>query len=116
MSCPSADAAGSHDRRILRVYMRSFIEMLGDTLMYWKRLNVAETGTEWRMPFAQSFTRLFLKNSFCLAVKLFWNEPVYDILIFSYQRSAPTARLRLNGAICDSDRVKFGNDTERVES
>ena len=88
--------------------MRSFIEMLGDTLMYWKRLNVAETGTEWRMPFAQS--------SFCLAVKLFWNEPVYDILIFSYQRSAPTARLRLNGAICDSDRVKFGNDTERVES
>jgi uncharacterized protein (DUF3820 family) len=33
--------------------MRSFIEMLGDTLMYWKRLNVAETGTEWRMPFGK---------------------------------------------------------------
>ena len=37
-------------------------------------------------------------------------------MIFSYQRSAPTARLRLNGATCESDSVMLGNDTANVES
>ena len=46
----------------------------------------------------------------------FWKIPEYDILIFSYQRSAPTARLRLNGDNCDIVTVRFGNDTVSVES
>ena len=70
----------------------------------------------WRIPLRQSFIRLFLKNTFCLAVSELLNTPEYDILIFSYHFSAPTATLRLNGAICERVTVTFGNDTARVES
>ena len=64
----------------------------------------------------QSFIRLFLKNSFCPAVREFWNTPVYESLIFSYHFSLPTAFLRLNGAVCDIVSVILGNYTVSVES
>ena len=73
-------------------------------------------GMEWRMPLRQSLMRLFLKKTFCLAVSEFWNWPWYDRRIFSYHFSAPTARLRLKGLTCDSEMLKLGKETLRVES
>ncbi len=84
--------------------------------MYLNSENVAVIGTECLMPLRQSLIRLFLKNTFCCAVSEFWNCPLYDSLIFSYHRSPPTERLRLNGAVCDMVTVRLGNDTESVES
>ena len=76
VSSTSAEALGSQLRRTLFEYIRSFIEMLGDTLKYLNMVNVADTGTLWRIPLLQSLMRLFLKNSFCFDVRLFWNVPV----------------------------------------
>ena len=89
--------------------------MLGVRLMYFRMLNVADTGMECRMPLRQSLIRLFLKNMFCFDVREFWNWPEYDSLIFSYHFSSPTALLRLNGATWLIVTVMFGNDTVSVE-
>ena len=52
---------------------------------------------EWLIPFFQSFARFELNSFDSLPEKEFDILPVYDIDIFSYQRSFPAACLRLNG-------------------
>ena len=76
VSRTTALALGSHIWRILLVYMRSLSVIDGVTLMYLNSENVAEMGTVCDMPLRQSFTRLFLKNTFSLAVSEFWKRPL----------------------------------------
>ena len=84
--------------------------------MYLNTLNVAEIGTVCDIPFLQSLARFLWKKTFSLAVNEFWKRPVYDILIFSYHLSAPTALLRLNGEVWAIVSVKLGKETVNVES
>ena len=77
---------------------------------------LALTGIECSIPFFQSLERLAFLNSFSFVVIEFDTCPIYDMLIFSYQRSLPAEYLRLNGLKREMEMLRSGNVRERVES
>ncbi|OPZ95527.1 MAG: hypothetical protein BWY72_02071 [Bacteroidetes bacterium ADurb.Bin416] len=69
------------------------------------------------IPFLQSLINDFFKMSYSLtSLMLLAKVPEYPTLIFSYQRSLPTAFLRRNGEMVDMLMRRLGRLTDSTES
>ena len=65
--------------------------------MYFNKLKLADTGMECLIPFLQSLVNEDDNNLFSFVSMLLAKDPEYDMVIFSYQRSFPTAFFLLKG-------------------